>query len=84
MTDADHDVLITLVGAVSDLKASNNEKLADIKSDIKEIKDGTAQKIEKHEERLAKAETQITKIKTWGSAGLLALGILEFIIGKYF
>lgn len=68
----DHDLIIRL-----------DTKMDDLKADIKELKDGTAIKIDKHEERLGIAENKITKIMTWGSAGLFLLGILEFLINKF-
>lgn len=36
-----------------------------------------------HEARIRSNETSITKMLTWGSALILILGVLEFIINKY-
>ena len=37
-----------------------------------------------HETRLRLAEKQITRILTWGSAGLLLLGLIEFLAPFFF
>lgn len=39
---------------------------------------------EDHEKRIRETEKTVTKIVTWGSAGVLALGIAEFLLSKLF
>lgn len=39
--------------------------------------------IEDHEKRIRLLETATTKIITWGTAGVLALGIAEFLLSKF-
>jgi len=94
----DHDLIIRL-----------DTKMDDIRSDIKELKDGTHQRltdVENHklnikdsypalykasvEKSLSdldiitkKHENEITRILTFGTAGILVLGIVEFLIGKF-
>jgi len=68
----DHDLIIRL-----------DTKLDDLKTDIKELKDGTAMKIEDHEARLKIIENKITQVFAYGTVGLIVLGIVQFIIGKY-
>lgn len=70
---SDHDLLITM-----------HEQIRGLKDDIKEIKDGTSLTLADHETRLRKSENSITRIMTWGSAGVLLLGILEFIISNFY
>lgn len=69
------------------------ESISEIKIDIKEIKTGyiTADQhrtltdcTEDHEERIRTVETSITKILTWGSALVVAVGILEYFADKFF
>ena len=69
---SDHDLLITM-----------HEQIKGIKADIKELKDGTSIQLHDHETRIRNNETNITRIMTWGSAGVLILGIIQFIIGKF-
>lgn len=83
MSEADHDVLIKLVGSVADLKSSNNEKFADLKSDIQDLKDGHAAKIQDHEDRLRIMEGKITQVFALGTGALVILGVIQFLIGKY-
>jgi len=59
----DHDILITIV-----------EQIKGIKSDIKELKDGTSSILDDHENRIRSVES---KLGTW-AGGLLAL---QFIVG---
>lgn len=69
----DHDLLITM-----------HEQIKGIKADIKDLKDGTSLKLADHESRLRRLEEKMTKVLTWGAVGLAAIGIIQFIIGKYF
>ncbi len=70
---ADRDLLITM-----------HEQIRGIKSDIKDLKDGTSATLNDHEIRIRSAEEKITRIMTWGSIGLLAVGIVEVLVSKYF
>lgn len=36
-----------------------------------------------HEKRIRVLETSITKVMTWGTAGILLIGVIEFIINKF-
>lgn len=69
----DHDLIITI-----------HEQIKNVRSDIKEMKDGTALQLADHENRLRRLEEKMTKVLTWGAVGLIAIGIIQFIIGKYF
>ena len=68
----DHDMIVRL-----------DTKMDDLKSDIKELKDGTAIKIESHETRIKALEIAITKVFTYGTVGLIVLGVAQFLIGKF-
>ena len=82
------------VSLATNAEVVNNMKgnISEIKSDIKDIKtryinfeqhkvlcDSNVD----HETRLRVIETNITRILTWGSAAVLAMAILEFVINKY-
>lgn len=67
----DHDLLVEL-----------KTKMIELKEDIKELKDGTTAKIEKHEVRLCSVENSITQIKTYGTVAVILIGIAQFILGK--
>ena len=67
--------------------------ISEIKTDVRDIKTnavtqeqykGLLEMLKDHEERLRVAETKLTRILTWGSAALLVLGILEFIINRFY
>ncbi len=69
------------------------ESMVEMKTDIREIKtDGVTQSqlkvlsdiVSSQGNNLQTAQINIARIFTWGSAAILALGVLEFIINKYF
>lgn len=51
--------------------------------DVQEYKNGQEDTNKDIEARMRVNEKAITKILTWGSVGVLALGIIEFLIGKF-
>lgn len=53
----DHDTLVSLVASTAAFHTSLNDKLTEIKQDIKDLKDGVKQSIADHELRLNKLET---------------------------
>lgn len=69
----DHNLLIKL-----------DTKVDALKEDIKMLNDGTNSKIEDHETRIRSNEKNITKILTWGTAAISVLGIIEFLLNRYF
>jgi|ERR1035437_1507646 hypothetical protein len=99
---SDHDVLL-------DFRSETRVRLDNLDKGIKEIKDGTATRIDKleeeklnirdsypilykaendrinadHEARLRTIETNVTRIVTWGAAGILVLSIAEFLVSKF-
>lgn len=84
MSDADHDVLIKLVGAVAELKESTNEKFADLKSDIKELKDGHSMTIADHENRIRALEKSSEDLQTvkkivYGAVAFILVSVLGAI-----
>jgi MoxR-like ATPase len=106
----DHDAFIDLVGSVRHIDEKFTEKFAEIRDDIKEIKDGTASRIacleaEKldvkdsyplvyrkgvedtlnaHELMIADHSHKITQILAYGSAMLVGMAIIEFLVNIYF
>ena len=68
----DHDAITTLIGSVSNLDQKFTEKFADLKTDIKNLSDGTATTISKHEDRISKLEQ-----RQWIWAG--GITVLVFI-----
>lgn len=80
----DHDVLIEL-----------RTEMRAIRADIKELKDGTSGKITDHENRIRLLEsdsvtcstervTSMNFTRIGGAILIFAVGIAQFIIGKYF
>lgn len=55
--------------------------LTEIKA--KEIFNVKTEEDKDHEIRLRIIEKNVTKIMTWGSVALLALAIIQFLVGKY-
>src|ERR1035437_3672934 len=75
INSGDHDVLTALVVSVQNLDKKLDDKFSDIKLDIQNINNGFARTIADHEERIRKAETSVTQIKTYGTALVFAIGI---------
>ena len=53
----DHDTITSLVASVNAFHVSTNEKLMEIKNDIKDLRDGIKQQIADHEVRINRLET---------------------------
>ena len=79
-TDGDHDTLTTLVASVANLDAKLTEKFVDLKSDIKNLNDGTSSQINNHENRLNALETSKTKQNVLMSIGIGILTLLTSIL----
>lgn len=69
---ADHDILIEL-----------KTRMEDLKTDIKELKDGTAAKISDHETRINELESTKTRHTVMLSLGGVILLILAGLITTY-
>lgn len=97
-SDSKGNVMKELSDIKSSLAVNTSEtqnikgSIAEIKSDIREIKTKFVNQeqhkvltdcIADHELRLRADETSITRIMTWGSALILLIGIIEFIISKF-
>lgn len=91
----DHDLLIKLDTKVEALRSDirelsdgterrittlENEKLNKVDAYPALYKAGVEASIKDHEDRIRINTGRITQILTWGSAALIALGILEFVI----
>jgi hypothetical protein len=68
------------------------DTLAEVKADVKEMKKNYINQEQHkvlcdsntdHETRIRGNETNITRIMTWGSALVVVIGILEFVINKF-
>jgi hypothetical protein len=68
----DHDTIVKIVEGVANLDSKFTEKFNDLKSDIKNLGDGTTTKIQDHEGRLRNIEQRL-----WVIAG--GLVILTFL-----
>jgi hypothetical protein len=80
----DHNLLIKLDTKVDQIQADvttlkNQGTLYVTQADHKAV----CEIQQDHESRLRKDETNITRILTWGSAGIVILAIVEFIINKF-
>ncbi len=75
----DHDAITTLIGSVTDLKVNFTEKFADLKIDIQKLGDGTAAKITALEADVRSHSIALTQIKSYGTALLFALTIIQFL-----
>lgn len=69
---SDHDLLQRLDGKVDGLKA-----------DIRSLADGTSTQLTDHEVRLKAVEKAITRIMAGGTVVIFILGVVEFIITKF-
>jgi|ERR1035437_599061 hypothetical protein len=68
----DHNLLIKLDGKVDALK-----------DDIKVLNDGTTLRLADHETRIRLTEASITRIMSYGTALIIFVGIIEFLINKF-
>lgn len=57
-------------------------ELVEKEKDLERYKAEAAKCTDDHEKRIRALEVTVTRIVTWGSAGVLALGIAEFLISK--
>lgn len=93
----DRDLLVELrtemVGVRSDIKElrdNTSDRLARVeqeKMDRTEINRLQSEALENHtdhETRIRAVETKVTRILTWGAAGLILLGIVEFLVQLWF
>jgi len=104
----DHDVIVSLIRSFADFKENVNEKFAEIKTDIKDLKDGTTSRIacleteklnimdhlnykedvdrtlKDHEIRIRKDTDKITRLTSYGIAGMFVIGVIEFLLSIYF
>ena len=82
VANPDHDTITTLVNSVNNLDAKFTEKFAEIRVDIKELKDGTSTKISTLESKVAKNTDDITKLWSYGTAFIFIIGLAQFFLGK--
>jgi len=77
----DHNAIVTLVASTSAFHATVNEKFAEIKADIKEIKEGTSAKINEHEIRINALELSKTRQNvTMGIGVALLSGLISLLV----
>ncbi len=67
--------------------------ISEIKVDIRDIKTNAVTQDQfktvveshaDHEKRIRVLEVNVTKILTWGTIGLALIGIIQFVLSKYF
>lgn len=68
----DHNLLIKL-----------DAKVDGLKDDIKLLSDGTTTTVNDHERRIRDGEKNITQIRTYGTALVFLIGIVEFLIIRF-
>ena len=68
----DHDLLVEL-----------RTEMRGLRDDLREMKDGIKEKADDHEARIRVLETNQTRILTWGTAALFALGVAEFLVSYW-
>jgi translation elongation factor EF-Ts len=61
-TQSDHDIIITLVSSVKNLDSKFTDKFQDLKNDIKEIRDGTLNRLDNLEKEKANRQ-ELTDIQ---------------------
>ena len=79
----DHDAIITLIEAFKNLKDSQEKFHTEMKDTMLDLRNNYSSTLKDHETRLRKTETNITRILTYGTAFVVFVGILEFIINTY-
>lgn len=71
---SDHDAITTLIGSVANLAERLTEKFNELKSDIKDLSDGTTAEIADHETRLKKLEDSEAVLRGKASQSLVFIG----------
>lgn len=85
VTSGDHDLLTRLDTKVDQIQADVTVlKNQDRQNITQEQHQELCTKTTDHEMRIRSNESNITKIMTWGSAGIILIGIIEFALNKYF
>ena len=80
-----------LIGQVAELKDNNAKRINDLEIEKLNCRDSypvlykkdVEEKLADHEKRIKVGEITDTRILAYGAALIVAMGILEFIIGKY-
>lgn len=95
----DHDLIVELKTKIEgikddirDLKDGTSARIGILEAEKLNTKDsypmlykeGVEKCLNDHENRIRINTERITKIMTWGSAGVLILGVLEFLLSKFF
>ena len=87
-TADDHVAIATLVVSVAGLDTKFTEKFADLKNDIRQLSDGTAQQISDHEKRIRSVEAYqqnlVGKMSVIVGAISIGVSIIALWIGKNF
>ena len=82
----------TISKDIKEIKDGTTKRIDDLEKEKLNMKDSYTELYKKDsdkvhedlEKRLRNVESVIVRIVTWGSAAMLALGILEFVINHYF
>lgn len=69
---SDHDLLIRV-----------DANLTNLTIDVKNLSNGLDGKLLDHEVRIRDVEKSVTKITTWGTVGVILLGVAEFLLLKF-
>lgn len=76
------DIKDNTVTRIENLELHKANKI-DLALEIEKIEKKVAKTDQDFEDRMKKQEISTTKIITWGSAGLLVLGVVEFLVAKF-
>jgi len=80
--DDDHDLLIELKVQMSGLKEDIKELGNKTEAQVKVMSEGTVIDLSDHEKRIRELEKSVTRILTYGSAIIIVLTLLEFLLTK--
>ena len=72
----DHDTLVAF-------RAETIAELKNIRTDIQNLNDNTAGKLEDHEQRIRINTDRITKLWSYGAALLFLTSIVQFLLSRY-
>jgi hypothetical protein len=97
-TGGDHDLLVQLntkmtglKDDIAELKNGTSSRIQQLEAEKLNTRDsypvlykaGVEEKLLDHENRIRSAETNITRILTWGLAGIMLIGVVEFAISNF-
>lgn len=97
-TDGDHDAIVeiktmqqVMLSEIREIKDGTASRIACLEAEKLDVKDSypviyrksVEDALEDHEKRIRHNSTTITRIVSFGTAAMIALGVIEFLVSNY-